>query len=390
MSMLMERLSIVKEKNIDVVKIFDLRFYDHDMAVLYRDLKKFLEEKFCGQPASFLPNERIVFFHQDLDFFISRDFPGFTLYNLQLILRELDISNNFCIVVSNLLDYSHYTQLAQQLLTTDEYPITGISTQYFGVCSCPVYENSLEIDQIDRGATILSRLSRFHRTYFMSQLFARNLQDKNYVSYHNISGASDVLVPAMNAENQNCPCHFLYSVPFNRNNPEILIYNEQRRNQVRQFQSTVSTFKNFTESTNINDKNLVSVASNIDILKKSLVYVGLESSVNCPSVFQSNISFKGIATKRPFIILGAPRIIKQMQQFGFKTFDHYWSEQYDAYENLEDRVDAILDIVEMLSTKSTSELQAMARSMQDIIEYNFNHLVDTFPRQQAQEVINSI
>ena len=78
------------------IKEFDLYKYANSMHTLYYELETFLKNYFGDSPIKFNDNERIVFNQPDLDFYISNEFPGFSLYNLQLILRELDIPNYFC------------------------------------------------------------------------------------------------------------------------------------------------------------------------------------------------------------------------------------------------------------------------------------------------------
>ena len=123
---------------ISIVAFYDLKKYDRNMYILYKDLKELLHKKFNGKLINFSHNERIIFLHDDLDFFLSDNTPGFTLYNLQLILRELNIPNYFCTVISNIPNFEKYTSLVQTMLTNDDININPISSLYF--CICGVYQ----------------------------------------------------------------------------------------------------------------------------------------------------------------------------------------------------------------------------------------------------------
>lgn len=380
--------------NIEILKCYGMTpDYDKNMNVVYSDLKEFLTNKFNNKPIEFLPNERIVFVHNDLDFFLDSNLPGFTLYNIQLVLRELDIPNWFCIVISNLPNYSKYTELARLKLTSESYPIQSITSMYFHHLR-EINDVSLDYQIIVKPFIVLSRLSRFHRTYFISQLFEKNLSESGFISYHNISAEHDatptsgVLITSF-PQSEPTPCHFLYSVPYNRNYPEIVIQSEQARIRLKEFQASVKSFKNFTESTDINDKGLCSNFQN-NIIQNALVYVGIEASVNCPEVYLSECSFKGILSKRPFILFGVSGTIAYLKQLGFKTFDRWWSEDYDNIEDLESRVDAILTILDQIKNKSESELHKIALQMADILEYNFYHFNNDFRQYEKNNIIKNM
>ena len=74
-------------------RVFDLLDYDQDMDRLRTDL--LLLRKHHHES-----NYRFVFLHYDTDYYITQDFPGITLINLQKILESIDIPNYFCLILS--------------------------------------------------------------------------------------------------------------------------------------------------------------------------------------------------------------------------------------------------------------------------------------------------
>ena len=60
---------------------------------------------------------------------------------------------------------------------------------------------------------------------------------------------------------------------------------------------------------------------------------------------------------------------------GFKTFNDFWSEEYDGYED-RDRYVKILELIDTLAKKPIKELQQMYIDMQEIFEHNYNLLLN--------------
>ena len=85
-------------------------------------------------------------------------------------------------------------------------------------------------------------------------------------------------------------------------------------------------------------------------------------------------TFKPIAFKQPFIMIGSYGSLKHIKDLGFKTFNQFWNEDYDLIQDNEQRMLAILNIVEQISNWSDKERIDFSYAVKDIVEYNFNHL----------------
>jgi len=79
--------------------------------------------------------------------------------------------------------------------------------------------------------------------------------------------------------------------------------------------------------------------------------------------------------KKPFIIFASANYLDYLHQMGFKTFCNFWSEDYDGYEG-RDRFIKILELIDNLAKKPAAELQEMYQSMQEILDYNYNLLLN--------------
>lgn len=376
-----------KLPSIKICQFYNLLEYDSNMGRLYHDLKKYIDTRFTDN-INFADNERIVFLHGDHDFYIDSNTPGFTLYNLQLILRELKIPNYFCRIITHLPNYQKYTKMVQESISNDCIPIKSVTSSYFKCIDIPISDIDINYTKIARLFTVGSRLSRFHRTYFMSQLFNNKLENCGFVNYYNISDDNKIINNGVNNV-YNTPCYFLYSVPFTRSYPELIIKDDQNRECVRKFQLTTPNYTNCKQLDIINNKDS-SVKYHWTELQNSLIYVGLEAIINCPEPYNDEIGFKSMSVKRPFILFGTPNLLYYLKSLGFKTFDSFWDEGYDKIIDFEDRVNAIMLLLKQLSNRSINDLQQMAIDMQEILEHNFNHLKNTFTQQELNKIIAGI
>lgn len=160
------------------------------------------------------------------------------------------------------------------------------------------------------------------------------------------------------------PAEIITTVPFNRINDAI------------NWNNTISTI---IQSTEVNSIKYDGLANTIDIhhqfldIQKSFLYVCTETVFNYPHSYLSEKSYKGITTKRPFVIVGAPNSLALLQSYGFKTFNDWWDESYDSEQNHSLRILSIYNIIKDMCEKSLDDLQIMCDGMSSVLEYNFNH-----------------
>lgn len=374
----------------NILKDYDIsNRYAYDMGLLYRDLYNFINEQFPNGHIEFSSDQRIVFRIQDLDYYINSEFPGFSLYNLQLILKNLDIPNFVCAVVSNMPNFEKYTKMVRDVVRPDDVPmraITNIISAPFTMESIP-RDVSVNIDQIKFPFISTNRLERFQRTFFVAKLFEKNLHNKGLVSYHNIPPSNDLptdLATFNNTAYQNNNLTFLYTRPFATYNSENLVQKPNNIELIKSFKSKVSSYCNFKDETNIGNKNHA-MCYDHRVLQPAFLYAGVETTVKYPEVFQSGITHRGIAAKRPFVIFGVQGSLKYLQQQGFKTFSQWWDESYDEEPNIEKRADMIIDILVKISSLPIEELQNLCGQMSEVLEHNFDLLSNKFMDIEYQE-----
>ena len=230
-----------------------------------------------------------------------------------------------------------------------------------------------------------NRASRFHRTFFIAKLFEKNLQNKGLISYHNINDVSlhnrtsnvDVL--------DNINFSFLSTCPFKRENNEFVLYNKSNLDLVKNFQKNTKSFINFVDSSNLADKEKSGNFQN-SLLQKAFLWVATESTVTHPEPFVTEKTFKAIVAQRPFVVFGDVGSLQYVKNLGFKTFVDFWDESYDNIINIEDRANAIVDIIDNISNLSLPELQDMCNKMASILEHNFLHFTKNFYQQEKDKL----
>jgi hypothetical protein len=72
-------------------------------------------------------------------------------------------------------------------------------------------------------------------------------------------------------------------------------------------------------------------------------------------------------TRRPFLIANSKQGLKEVARLGYKTFHPFIDESYDSISTLDDKIDAILNLI------NTIDYSKLIDTTKDITDYNFNH-----------------
>jgi hypothetical protein len=99
--------------------------------------------------------------------------------------------------------------------------------------------------------------------------------------------------------------------------------------------------------------------------------------------------FKPIVSKRPFILVAAPGNLAYLKSYGFKTFDRWIDESYDDEQDPAKRLEMIANEVEKLCKLSMGQLKNMHMEMQEILNYNFDHLYGNFREIIVNELVDN-
>lgn len=100
-----------------------------------------------------------------------------------------------------------------------------------------------------------------------------------------------------------------------------------------------------------------------------------ESHVLGNTFFATEKTTRPMWLKKPFIVFASTSYLCYLRQMGFKTFSEFWDESYDGHQG-RDRFVKILELIDSLANKSTSELEQMYQGMQNILDHNYNLLLN--------------
>lgn len=145
-------------------------------------------------------------------------------------------------------------------------------------------------------------------------------------------------------------------------------------------------------ATDINTKNLSKITLDLDLDEtlendKTFFYTKLPDEYYksfCNVVTESKFFFpyghfadkllNAIKMCRPFVVFSSPNTLAYAKSLGFKTFDMFWDESYDAEVNHKARFNKLLDVIEYINFFTLDELKDMYKEMLPIIEHNFYNL----------------
>lgn len=358
-------------------QIFDLNQYDrNNMSQLHSDLSKLKKE-------TYTPEYRFIFLHYETEYYLDKRYPGLTLWNLQSVLSNLDISNYFCLILSQ-QDISDKLKFLQKQETTDQTAIASIKYQNYYWTNeylLPKVDHSVKIhsETISKKYLCLNRNLRFHRRVLFSLLNHNNLLDDGIVSYLGMGEARpDVLAPSLSETNIKKNLCLLEVSTSTRVNDRWLLRDENIKKHVRNIPDGY-VFKNFKES---QDSNSFIKFLDLSLEQQCFLHVISETVYNYPSSFTTEKTMKPILYKRPFVVVGPPGSVANLKSLGFKTFDRWWDESYDQIEDNEQRLLAVVDIIKQTCQKNILDLRDICNEMESVLEYNFDFYVTHFKQQQ--------
>ena len=147
------------------------------MSRLYNDLLKLKQDHYES-------NYRFIFLHYDTDYYVTNDQPGLMLRNLQRILVNLDVSNYFCLILTQ-QNIEKELEILRQQETTENCAIANIQNFLQNLLWFDKENVELNPKAITSKYQSLCRVRRSHRTLLYSLLRNKNLIDHGMVSFCN-------------------------------------------------------------------------------------------------------------------------------------------------------------------------------------------------------------
>lgn len=211
--------------------------------------------------------------------------------------------------------------------------------------SLPTWENHIKyktenLNNIKTFACLNKRL-RPHRIWFYKYMFESGILDKGLVSMNNFHkdywGFEDRTIDPEYVEKLNEKLPLLV---YGKRNDEL-----DDNFYIRRFndQICLDTFVTVVSEAQFADSN--------------------------NTMFISEKTYKVIACKQPFIILGNKNTLKKLRETGYKTFDGFIDESYDSLSNFE-RMEAIIETIKKID--KIEDKLSWFKSMEEIVEHNYN------------------
>jgi hypothetical protein len=107
--------------------------------------------------------------------------------------------------------------------------------------------------------------------------------------------------------------------------------------------------------------------------ESTCVEVVLETLFDDDRLHLTEKSLRPIACGQPFILAATHGSLAYLRSYGFRTFDAIWDESYDMIGDPYDRMQAIIEIMKVISTWSENQLLEKLQSMHEITTYNKQH-----------------
>lgn len=92
-----------------------------------------------------------------------------------------------------------------------------------------------------------------------------------------------------------------------------------------------------------------------------------------------------IISKTPFIAYAGKGFLGNLKKIGFKTFDRWWSEEYDDHEGVQ-RIQRMLQVIEQIATAPIDKLNEVQKEMEPVLEHNYNLIKALTPESMLQKL----
>ena len=120
--------------------------------------------------------------------------------------------------------------------------------------------------------------------------------------------------------------------------------------------------------------NIVTSHNFLNEYRESFLAIVMESRVTQPWPNISEKTINAICNDRPFVMVGAPGVLKFLKDIGFKTFGDYWDESYDDILLHDDRLVKVCNTIESICAMSIDQMKLMYTDMIPILKHNREHI----------------
>ena len=286
--------------------------------------------------------------------------------NIYQFITKFGIPESKILLMCELVDINDEVELV-----ANKYNLSPIDTCFASVDEVAIsiqimlykftFQNltTLEKKNYDKSFINLNRRWRSHRPLFVSLLCCHDLLDKGYVSLSSTTEYSytwpetaSLLVESIKDPDVSA----------------LLIANYNKIANIPDL--TVDT-----DDLSVNPVRLVDFNNTVDFYKNTYFSIVSETCYfEDVGRFLTEKTFKAIAHKHPFLMIGPPNTLDTLRQLKYKTFHPFIDESYDAEPDHIKRMKMIIEETRRLSSMSQSELYDWIDNVKPIVEHNFKAL----------------
>jgi len=119
--------------------------------------------------------------------------------------------------------------------------------------------------------------------------------------------------------------------------------------------------------------SMYSAVYNADDYNQTEIEIVLETLFDDDRLHLTEKSLRPIACGQPFILAATHGSLQYLRDYGFKTFDCVWSENYDTIEDPAKRMLAIIEVMRDISSWSDAQRTVNNIKITQIVNYNRQH-----------------
>lgn len=108
----------------------------------------------------------------------------------------------------------------------------------------------------------------------------------------------------------------------------------------------------------------------INDYEQTHIEVVLETLFDDDRLHLTEKSLRPIACGQPFILMATHGSLEYLKQYGFKTFDGIWNEDYDKIQNPESRLAAVIEVMKTISNWDHDTKARHLQQAKQVAEYN--------------------
>lgn len=117
----------------------------------------------------------------------------------------------------------------------------------------------------------------------------------------------------------------------------------------------------------------------------SLVSIVTESNFYSPDIFNTEKTWKPIANRHPFILVGPYKSLEYLKSLGYKTFSDFWDESYDDIKSPMSRLLAIVDLCKKIDEWDWQTKKDFFNDVTKITDFNFNVLKSIYANNKRND-----